>query len=433
MPSKRHFDEEDDVTDYPFFFTWTAQQNAAPVEITGGSGSWFTTSDGGRWLDMGSLVYQANLGHGHPRLIEAVKKQADQWCLSTPSAVFPAKVELAQKLLDLAPEGFSKVFFTLGGSEANENALKMARMVTGRHKLMSRYRSYHGATMGALTLSGDWRRPPLEPGLPGVVHVLDCYVNEDPFTGEKTTTGYGGAEQLAHVMHLDGPETFAALFLEPVPGANGVLVPPADYWPKVREACDKHGTLLVADEVLCGFGRTGEWFGFQHYDVVPDMIVIGKGLTGGYGTLGAVLVHDRVASHFQENMLYGGLTSYAHPLACAVANEAIDVYKDEKLIENAKALAPDLYEGMREIAKRIPGRARYLRGQGMMVALEVDATPEDWKKVKAALNRRQVFAHLKVRSNNLVLSPPLCLTREELEQGLGLVSEAMVEVFGARK
>jgi len=213
--------------DYPFFFTWTAQKAARPIEMTGGEGAWFTTADGGRWLDLGSLSYQVNAGHGHPRIIAAIKRQADQLCVASPSAVFPAKIELAQKLLALAGPGYSKVFFTLGGSESNENAIKIARLVTGRQKLMSRYRSYHGASMGALTLTGDWRRPAVEPGIPGVVHVQDCYCDRCPFGQRVETCKRECALNIGEIMRLEGGG-FAALFLEPVAGSNGVLVPPAD-------------------------------------------------------------------------------------------------------------------------------------------------------------------------------------------------------------
>jgi taurine--2-oxoglutarate transaminase len=415
------------MSDLPFFVTWAAQRSAKTVEITGGEGVWFTTSDGGRWLDMASLSYQANLGHGHRKVMEAVQRQAGELCLTTPSAVFPAKVEVAERLLALAPPGFSKVFFTLGGAEANENALKIARMVTGRHKLVSRYRSYHGATMGALTLSGDYRRPPLEPGIPGVVHVLDCYEETDPHTGARSVKGGGSAEQLGRILDLEGARSVAAVFLEPVPGANGVLVPPKGYWEGVREACDRHGTLLVADEVLTGFGRTGKWFGFQHHDVVPDMITVGKGLTAGYGVLGAVLVHERVARHFEEHVLYAGLTHYAHPLGCAAAAATLRAYEDEGLIERAAALERPLLEGLTAIGRRLGARAKAVRGQGLLAALELDASAEQWRAIQAGLDARRVMTHNKPKDGTLIVSPPLCVSEAELAQGLGWIEEALVE------
>ncbi|MBH23557.1 MAG: aspartate aminotransferase family protein, partial [Myxococcales bacterium] len=327
-----------------------------------------------------------------------------------------------------APEGFTKVFFTLGGSEATENALKIARMVTGRHKLVSRYRSYHGATMGALSLSGDWRRPPLEPGIAGVVHAMDCYCDRCPFGKTLDTCQRECAQHIGQVLDLEGPGTVAAVFLEPVPGANGVLVPPEEYWPMVREACDRHGTMLVADEVLTGFGRTGRWFGFQHFDVTPDLITVGKGLTAGYGALGAVLVHERLASHFDEHTLYGGLTNYAHPLGVAAALEAIAVYEEEGLIERAAAMAPALRDGLAAIAAKHPGRVRCTRSIGLLAALEIEADADAWGRLGAALERRRVYMFLKGRTRMVVMAPPLCVTAEELEAGLGALDEAIAEM-----
>lgn len=413
------------MSQYPFFFTWSAQRGATPTEITGGQGAWFETADGGRWLDMGALVYQANLGHGHQRMIDAVKRQADSLCLTMPSATYPAKEALARKLLELAPPGFSKVFFTLGGAEANENALKIARLFTGRHKALSRYRSYHGATMGALTLSGDYRRPPLEPGLPGVVHALDCYCDRCPFGKALDCCDTDCARHIGQVMELDGARTFAAVFLEPVPGANGVLIPPPEYWPMVREACDRHGTLLVADEVLTGFGRTGRWFGHQHYDVVPDLITMGKGLTGGYGVLGAVLVHERVAAHFEDNVLLAGLTHYGHPLACAAGLEAISVYEDEGLIDNAAALEPVMLEGLSAMARRQPSKIQFTRAQGLLAGIELELDAECWSRLKAGLAQRRVFTHLYPRTGMMILTPPLCISEDELRLGLRLIEEAI--------
>src|SRR5215468_2545421 len=299
--------------DYPFFFTWSAQNAVKPIELTGGEGAWFTTADGSRWLDLGSLAYQVSAGHGRKRIVEAIKRQADELCLGMANAVFPAKVELAERLLAMAGPGFSKVFFTLGGAEANENALKIARQVTNRIKLVSRYRSYHGASMGALSLTGDWRRTLMEPGIAGVVHVQDCYCDRCPFGKRVDSCARECATHIGQTMALEGHRSVAAVILEPVPGANGVLVPPAEYWPLVRAACDAEGALLIADEVLTGFGRTGKPFGFQHWDVVPDLITTAKGLASGYATIGAVIVHERIAKHFDEHVLACGLTYYAHP------------------------------------------------------------------------------------------------------------------------
>lgn len=415
--------------DYPFFFTWTAQSQAKPVELTGGEGSWFTTADGGRWLDLGSLAYQVNAGHGQRRIVEAIKRQADELCLSTPNAVFPAKLELAQRLLALAGPGFSKVFFTLGGAEANENALKIARQVTGRHKLVSRYRSYHGASMGALSLTGDWRRAAVEPGLPGVVHVHDCYCDRCPFGQAPASCHRECATAIGATLQLEGERSVAAVILEPVPGANGVLVPPADYWPRVRAACDAQGALLIADEVLTGFGRTGKPFGFQHWDVVPDLITCAKGLASGYQTLGAVIVHERVARHFDERMLACGLTYYAHPTACAAAVATLQLYEDDRLFDNAAALGPVLRRELDAVAARLAART-FVRGLGLLAALEVEAPPAAWAKLGHELASRKLSLHNDGKRGTCVLAPPLCIGEGELVTGVRAFGDACVAAFG---
>ena len=415
--------------DYPFFFTWTAQKTARPLELTGGDGAWFTTADGGRWLDLGALSYQVNAGHGNRRIADAIKRQADELCLSAPNAVFPAKVELAERLLAMAPVGFSKVFFTLGGAEANENAMKIARLVTGRLKMISRYRSYHGASMGALTLTGDWRRPPLEPGIPGVVHVLDCYCDRCPFGQRVETCRRECATQFGEVMKLEGAGGTAAVILEPVPGANGVLVPPPEYWPLVREACDRDGALLIADEVLTGFGRTGKPFGFQHWDVVPDLITVAKGLASGYAPIGAVLVHERVARHFDERVLACGLTYYAHPLGCAAAVETLKVYEDEHLFENAARLGPVLRGELDAVARRLKVKT-FVRGLGLLAALEIEAPPAPWQVLGVELAARRLSLHVDGKRQTAIFAPPLCIGEEELVRGVRAFGDAAVIAFG---
>src|SRR4051812_13561822 len=415
--------------EYPFFFTWSVQSAARPVEITGGDGAWFTTADGARWLDLGSLAYQVNAGHGRTRIVEAIKRQADQLCLSTPNAVFPAKIELARQLLALAGPGFSKVFFTLGGAEANENALKIARQVTGRLKLMSRYRSYHGASMGALTLTGDWRRTMMEPGIAGVVHVQDCYCDRCPFGQRVETCKRECASHIGATMQLEGARSVAAVIIEPVPGANGVLVPPPEYWPMVRAACDAEGALLIADEVLCGFGRTGKPFGFQHWDVVPDMITVAKGLASGYQAIGAVIVHERVAKHFDAEVLACGLTYYAHPTACAAANATLDVYRDDHLFDNAERLGPVLRRELDAIAGAIRAKA-FVRSLGLLGCLEIEAPPAAWGALNKELVSRKLSLHVDGKRGTAIFAPPLCISESELVQGMRSFGQAAVVAFG---
>jgi len=384
--------------DYPFFFTWSAQSAVKPIELTGGDGAWFTTADGSRWLDLGALSYQVNAGHGRKRIVDAIKRQADQLCLSTAHAVFPAKVELARRLLEMAGPGFSKVFFTLGGAESNENALKIARLVTGRFKLISRYRSYHGASMGALTLTGDWRRTLMEPGIPGVIHVQDCYCDRCPF-GQRV-------ESCARECATN-----------------------IEYWPIVRAACDAEGALLIADEVLTGFGRTGKPFGHQHWGVTPDIITCAKGLTSGYQPLGAVIVHERVARHFDDNLLACGLTYYAHPTACAAAVETLKLYDDEQLFENSARLGPVLRRELDAAAARLAGKT-FVRSLGLLGALEIEAPPTAWARLSHELASRKLSLHDDGKRGTCVFAPPLCITEDELVRGVRSFGDAAVAAFG---
>ncbi|MGE5184441.1 MAG: aminotransferase class III-fold pyridoxal phosphate-dependent enzyme [Acidobacteriota bacterium] len=417
------------MSEYPFFFTWSAQAQAKPLELTGGDGAWFTTRDGARWLDLGALSYQVNAGHGNRRIVEAIQRQAGELCLSAPNAVFPAKIELAERLLAMAGKGFAngKVFFTLGGAEANENALKIARLYTKRLKNLARYRSYHGASMGALSLTGDWRRPPLEPGIPGVIHVQDCYCDRCPFGQRVETCQRECATHIGDVMALDGG--VAAVFLEPVPGANGVLVPPPEYWPLVRAACDREGALLVADEVLCGFGRTGKPFGFQHWDVVPDLITVAKGLASGYQTIGAVIVSEKIAAHFEQHVLACGLTYYAHPTACAAAVETLNVYRDERMFEHAARLGPVLRRELDAIAARLAGKP-FVRSLGLLGALELDAPLERWGALGTELAARKLSLHVDGKRGTAIFAPPLCIGEGELVTGMRAFGDAAVAAFG---
>ncbi|HTR52110.1 MAG TPA: aminotransferase class III-fold pyridoxal phosphate-dependent enzyme [Kofleriaceae bacterium] len=416
--------------DYPFYFTWTAQGAAKPLELAGGQGAWFTTKDGARWLDLGALSYQVNAGHGNRRIVDAIKRQADELCVTAPNAVFPAKTELARRLLDMAGPGFArgKVFFTLGGAEANENALKIARLVTGKLKNVARYRSYHGASMGALSLTGDWRRAPLEPGIPGVIHVQDCYCDRCPFGKELATCARECATNIADTMRLEGG--VAAVFLEPVPGANGVLVPPPEYWPLVRAGCDREGALLVADEVLTGFGRTGKPFGFQHWDVVPDLITVAKGLASGYQAIGAVLVHDKLARFFDDRVLACGLTYYAHPTACAAAVETLNVYRDDQMFENAAKLGPVLRRELDAVAARV-GVHAFVRSLGLLGALELEAEGAQWAKLGGELAARKLSLHVDGKRGTAIFSPPLCIAEDELVTGIRAFGDAAVAAFGA--
>jgi taurine--2-oxoglutarate transaminase len=285
--------------------------------------------------------------------------------------------------------------------------------------------------MGALTLTGDWRRVPLEPGIPGVIHVADCYCDRCPFGHTLASCKRECATNIDQTMRLEGPRTVAAVILEPVPGANGVLVPPPEYWPLVRKACDDEGALLIADEVLTGFGRTGKPFGFQHWDVTPDLITVAKGLASGYATVGAVIVHERVARHFDEHILACGLTYYAHPLACAAAVACLDVYDEDQLFANAARLGPVLRRELDAVAARIPGVRSFVRHLGLLGVLEVEAELSRWQALGKELAARKLSLHVDGKRGTAIFAPPLCITEEELVTGVRAFGDAAVAAFGS--
>lgn len=424
-------------------YTWTAQSKARSIEINGGEGAWFFDYEGNRWLDFESQVYNVNAGHGEQRITDAMVEQAQKNGVAHPAAVFETKAALGELLASITPGDLNHFFLCLSGADANENALKMARLVTGRRKVIARRRSYHGATMGALSLTGDNRRWSVEPGLWGVIRAEDPYCYRCPFGRFK---GEGCSMQCAthleHIIQMEGPDRIAAIFMEGVTGANGGFIPPDGYWPKVREICDRYGILLVSDEVFSGFGRVGEWFAVNRWGVVPDIITMAKGLTGGYASLGAVAISDKIAAHFDDQKLWCGLTSYAHPIACAAAKAAIEVYQEDNLIERAKALQPVLQEEMERIYRKheIIGDARSMGLFGTMELVVDRETREEvipanmptaYKPFEEALSaaflKRRI--HLPFRGNYLFICPPLCISEEDLRHGLRLVDDALAETM----
>lgn len=426
-----------DKTRQYVYFTWTAQKDASPVEITGGQGSWFEVSGGKRYLDFACQVFNANLGHQHPRLIRALKEQADTLCVAGPRAAYPAKALLGEKLASISPPGLVKTFFTLGGAEANENAVKMARMVTGRFKVITRYRSYHGATLGALSLTGDPRRLPFEPTAPGVVHVHDPYCHRCPFGHRVETCHRECVRQIEDTIRFEGPESVAAVLVEGFSGTNGVMVPPDDYWPRLREICDRHGILLISDEVFTGLGRTGRWFAVDHWSVAPDMITLAKGLGAGHVPLGAVLTSERIGAWFDSNKLWCGLTNYAPPLCVAVALEALQTYGDEGLVDRARDLGSHLMERLQEIQRAHP-LAGDVRGKGLLALIELshpgsgeplvpwNATAVDMKRLgplRRTFDEKGLF--IDVHWNFIIIAPPLNISREDLDVGLDVISEGL--------
>src|SRR2546429_601676 len=331
-------------------YEWSAQSKVDPIPVARAKGIYFWTPEGKRFIDFNSQLMSVNIGHGDDRVIQAIHEQAQTLAYANPFMASEPRARLGAKLAEITPGDIDTFFFTNGGAESNENAIKIARLFTGRHKILARYRSYHGATAGSMSLTGDPRRWANEPGIPGVIRVFD------PYHGIER--GWDTVEQalrnVEEVIQLEGPQNIAAFILEPVTGTNGVLVPPDGYLQGVREICTRHGILLIADEVMSGFGRTGEWFAVDHWKVVPDLITMAKGLTSSYLPLGAVGMRHHIAKYFQDQVFYGGLTYNSHPMGCAAALATIRVYEEDHLIENARRMGQSLKQLLSELASRHP-------------------------------------------------------------------------------
>src|SRR6266702_203316 len=331
-------------------YEWSAQSKVDPIPVARAKGIYFYTPEGKRFIDFNSQLMSVNIGHGDERVIRAINDQAATLAYANPFMAPEPSARLGTKLAKITPGNIDTFFFTNGGAEANENAIKIARFFTGRHKIIARYRSYHGATAGSISLTGDPRRWAAEPGIPGVVRVLDPYHGIER-GWESADTSLAMIEE---TIQLEGPQTIAAFILETVVGTNGILIPPDGYMQGVRKLCDKYGILMIADEVMAGFGRTGEWFAIDHWKVVPDLICIAKGLTSSYLPLGAVGMRHHIAQHFQDKVFYGGLTYNSHPMGCAAALATIRVYEEDKLIENARKMGAVLKELGAELQKKHP-------------------------------------------------------------------------------
>jgi taurine---2-oxoglutarate transaminase len=412
-------------------YDWQAQRAASPIPVRRAEGVYFWTPEGKRFLDLNSQLMGVNIGHADRRVVRAIARQAEELPYISPFMASEPRARLGRKLAELLPGDMDKVFFTLGGAEANEHAIKLARAATGRHKILARYRSYHGATTGAIALTGDPRRWANEPGLGGVVHVLDPY--HGPFRPQDDADR--ALTTLEETIELEGPATIAAFILEPVSGTNGVLIPPPGYLQGVRELCDRHGILLIADEVMSGFGRTGEWFAVNHWDVVPDILTMAKGLTSSYVPLGAVGMRPHVAERFEDTPYVGGLTYNSHPLACAAALATIAVYEEDGLIENARKMGEVLRRHHEELRARHPCVGD-VRNIGLFGILELirdrstgepmapfNASSEEMKAIERFVLARGVYTMFRWWS--IMTNPPLCIDEAQLAEGFGVLDEAL--------
>ncbi|PYR77738.1 MAG: aspartate aminotransferase family protein [Acidobacteria bacterium] len=420
-----------DLTKTHTLFEWSAQSAVDPIPVAGAKGCWFWTPEGKRFLDFNSQLMCVNVGHGDARVVRAIQQQAATLAYANPFMATEPRARLGKRLAGIAPGDIDVFFFTNGGAEANENAIKIARLVTGRHKVLSFYRSYHGGTAGSMMLTGDPRRWAAEPGMPGVVHVLNPYhgIQRGWDTAEKALA------YLDETIQLEGPQTIAAFVLEPVVGTNGVLIPPDGFLQGVRELCTKHGILMVCDEVMSGFGRTGEWFAVNHWKVVPDLMCMAKGLTSAYVPLGAVGMRRHIADHFKDKVFYGGLTYNSHPLACAAALATLDVYEEDRLIDNARRMGAVMKELLTQLEAKheIVGATRSI-GLFGLVELVKDRTSMEplapFNGTSDAMKRLSKFfrdegLYTFVRWHTFFTNPPLCVTEEEMRKGFDIIDRAL--------
>ncbi|MGZ7032827.1 MAG: aminotransferase class III-fold pyridoxal phosphate-dependent enzyme [Thermoanaerobaculia bacterium] len=419
-------------------FSWSAQASVSPIPMVKGEGIYFWDADGKRYVDMNSQLMCVNIGHGDRRVIDAIKRQAEELAYAGPGMATPVRARLGKMLADLTPGDLNRFFFTLGGAEANENAIRIARMVTGRQKIMSRYRSYHGATAGGITLTGDPRRWANEPGIPGVIRFFDPYKYRSHLYREGDTDAAFTKrclEEIEEIIAYEGGHTIAAMFIETVTGTNGLIVPPDGYIQGLREICSRHGILLVCDEVMCGLGRTGKWFAVDHWNVIPDIITMAKGLTSAYLPLGAVAMSDRIASYFDKNVFYGGLTYNAHPMSLAAAEACLQVMKEDDTMAHTQRVGRVMSELHAQMKAKHPSVGD-VRSIGLFGVLELvrnrrtkepmapyNGTSPEMQKLGAFFREKGMYVF--VNWNNLFTNPPLCITEEQLRDAFKVIDAAL--------
>jgi taurine--2-oxoglutarate transaminase len=411
------------------------QTKLNPLVVTHGQGVYFWTEDGKKFLDLASQLVNANIGHQHPKVVKAIQEQAAKMTFVAPGIASQPRSRLAELLSEVCPPNINRFFFTNGGADANENAVKIARSYTGKFKILARYRSYHGATYGAISLTGDPRRPPVEPGIPGVVRFPDFYPYHD---GRDPNDALYADQLLAsteEIIQMENPDTIAAMIVEPVIGSNGILIPSKRYFQGLRALCDKYKILLIADEVMSGFGRTGQWFAVNHFDVQPDLLCMAKGINSGYVPLGAVGLGDAIAKFLEDKMLYAGLTYSGHPLACAAAVATIEAYREEKIIENAAARGETLKAILADLKAKHPsvGDVRNIGLFGGIELVKNRRTREGlvaWNTtgpMNAAVQRCFVEngAYVYTRWNYIFVVPPLVITDAQLADAAVILDKAL--------
>lgn len=420
--------------------SWSKQNGLNPLEIERAEDIYFYTFDGERYSDMSSQLVNMNLGHSNKEIINAIKTQMESFCFVGPSYAAQSRTELSKKVISLMPDNFGKIFFVNSGTEANEDAIKIARMYTGKTKIFSRYRSYHGSTLGSGNLTGEVRRFACEPGIPGFVKFFDPYIYREQihFESDEALGSYYVAK-LREQIEYEGPESIAAIFLEFIPGSNGVLIPPSNYLPGVRELCDEYGILMIADEVMTGFGRTGTMFSFENWGVKPDLITFAKGVNSGYIPLGGVAVSNEIAAYFDDNVLSCGHTYSGHPLACAAGVACLDYMLEKDIVGNVKAVGKvlgEILEGYKEKYDCV-GDVRYI---GLFACIEFVKSksskeplvpygkdPEGkMKSIIGMLSAKKFMTY--THDNNLIIAPPLIITEEQIREEMEKMDEVLAEV-----
>jgi taurine--2-oxoglutarate transaminase len=422
------------------FHSWSAQSTLNPLVVAGGEGAWFWDETGRKFLDFSSQLVNVNIGHQHPKLIAAIKEYADRLCTISPIHANDARSEAARLICELAPGDLNMVFFTNGGAEATENAIRMARVHTGRHKVLSAYRSYHGGTAAAIQLTGDPRRWGSEPSTTGIIKFWGPYPYRSQFySASDSEESERALQHLEDVIMVEGANNIAAIVLESVVGTNGILVPPPGYLQGVRDICDRTGIVMICDEVMSGFGRCGEWFAVDHWNVAPDLICFAKGVNSGYLPLGGVIISDRISETFRQKPYPGGLTYSGHPLACASAVASINIFKEEKIVEHARHLGADIIGPELEKLKAKHPSVGDVRGLGVFWAIELVRDRETREPLvpfnasgPAAQPMADLAAACKAKNlwpfthfNRLHVVPPLVISDEEMRDGLAIIDEAL--------
>ena len=420
--------------------SWSKQKNINPIPVEKGEGIYFWDYEGTRYSDMSSQLVNMNLGFGNPAISQAIKDQVDQFCFVGPSYGAESRALLAKKIIDLMPDTMGKVFFTNAGAESNENAVKIARMFTGKNKVFSRYRSYHGSSFGAGNLTGEPRRYTLEPGVPGFVKFFDPYVYREAidFESEEAASKYYLAK-LEEQIQYEGPNSIAAIVMETITGSNGIIIPPKGYMPGVRALCNKYGILMICDEVMTGWCRTGKMFAFEHFDIKPDIVTFAKGVTCGYVPLGGVVVSKEIAAYFDDNLLSCGLTYSGHPLSCAAGVACVNYYEEADILSNVNEVGQVLGEKLEEMKKNhaCVGDVRYI---GLFSAIELVKSKETKEalvpygkdpegimgKITGLLKQRKFMTY--THENMILIAPPLIITKEQLEEELVKVEEVLTIV-----